>query len=207
LFGSSDVWKEDQKILAITSHVSWTKKKQMYLRKQKNLNFIEVWWVQHWLSWVGVEIHGCGTNVSVRVTTRDTSLLLVRVAPDLPPVEFSLTHFPSVDVVFSYTDFPPSSYEVVLTFSLLHPLPYLYSQVQLWPLYFKSFYKNVQEEQEVVKFSWCDTPWQGENRNTYYPDKVICLCECEDRSVNLTLTTFVNFQILSWQLSSTNTPL
>ncbi len=27
-------------------------KKQMYLRKQKNLNFIEVWWVQHWLSWV-----------------------------------------------------------------------------------------------------------------------------------------------------------
>ena len=38
-------------------------------------------------------------------------LLLVRVAPDFPPVEFSLTHFPlrdsSLDV--SLTDFPPAS--------------------------------------------------------------------------------------------------
>jgi hypothetical protein len=39
LFGSSDVWKEDQKILAITSHVSWTKKKTDVLEKTKKLKF------------------------------------------------------------------------------------------------------------------------------------------------------------------------
>jgi hypothetical protein len=39
----------------------------------------------------------------------DTSigLTLLRVAPDFPPVEFSLTHFVPSDLNFSLTDFPP----------------------------------------------------------------------------------------------------
>jgi hypothetical protein len=39
-----------------------------------------------------------------------------------PTVEFSLTHFPPVDLDFSLTDFPPASFEVVLNFLLL-PTP------------------------------------------------------------------------------------
>jgi hypothetical protein len=36
------------------------------------------------------------------------NLLLVLVAPDFPPAEFfSLTQFPTVDLDFSITDFPP----------------------------------------------------------------------------------------------------
>jgi hypothetical protein len=40
-------------------------------------------------------------------------LLLVCVEPDFPPVEFSLTLLPSVDLDFSLTDFAPSSSETV----------------------------------------------------------------------------------------------
>ena len=48
-------------------------------------------------------------------------LLLVCVEPDFPPVEFSLTLLPSVDLNFSLTDFAPSSSETVLTFLPVTP--------------------------------------------------------------------------------------
>ena len=61
--------------------------------------------------------------LSLRLLDSSNGLSLLRITPDFPPVEFSLTHFPPTDLDFSLTDFPPASSEVVLTFLSLPPSP------------------------------------------------------------------------------------
>jgi hypothetical protein len=106
-------------------------------------------------------LHQRSCVASLFLTSRRVCLCLTKVS-HLSLVEFSLTHFPPVDLDFSrlpITRFPS----------------------------FLGIKKKIPEKQKVVQIFMV---WQGGNRNK--SGKVDCLCECEDRGESPTLTKFVN---------------